>query len=371
MSRVLIIDDDPNMRVLVRKVLTSLGVTVLEAQDGAEGLSVAVKRDPDLILCDVMMPVMDGMEFLREWASREAISHIPVIMVTSVSEKVRIIDAIKLGACDYIVKPFDPLGFRTKVNKLLRGAAGQHGARTDAPRVERPVVLVASEREEVRRLAADALKAAYEPVTVADGAECVHVVAERHPALLLLSAGIPVIESARLVAKIKESRETAGTRIVLLVSSGGAATLDEAVRAMLDGTIELPASAEALCGAVDRFLGRDTYYFYDRGETTVLRFKARGLAAAAAAREAFDKRFRSELLEMGDAGRTAMTVDLRAVGPDETTPTALLQYCLDQAGSYDVQLSFAVGGEAQVEALRALGVAGDRIAVATEPAAAR
>ena len=67
MARVLIIDDDPNIRLLARKVLGSLGITVLEAQDGAEGLSLTVNRDPDLILCDVMMPVMDGMEFLREW----------------------------------------------------------------------------------------------------------------------------------------------------------------------------------------------------------------------------------------------------------------------------------------------------------------
>ncbi len=123
MSQVLIVDDDPNVRLLVKKILGASDIEVIEAADGAEGLNLASEHDPDLILCDVMMPVMDGMGFLRERSSREAISHIPVMMITSVSEKSCIIDAIKLGACDYVVKPFDPLGVRTKISKLLKELA--------------------------------------------------------------------------------------------------------------------------------------------------------------------------------------------------------------------------------------------------------
>ena len=365
MARVLIIDDDPNIRLLARKVLGSLGITVLEAQDGAEGLSLTVNRDPDLILCDVMMPVMDGMEFLREWASREAIAHIPVIMVTSVSEKGRIIDAVKLGACDYIVKPFDPLGFRTKVNKLLREAAARQttsgGAPAAGPRTARPVVVAAHEDEAVRRLAAEALGADYEVVTAADGAECLHVVAERRPDVLLVGAGLPVIECDRLLARIKEGGGAEGMRVVLLASGEEASAFDETVRPMLAGTVEPPAEAAALRAAVDGALGRDRYYFYEQGETTVLRFKAGGLAAAAGDGEAFRKWCRSELLEMCDAGRKTMEVDLRTIGGEEAGHAPLLKRVGEQAGSCGVSVLFKVSRGAEVEALEAVGIEREQV----------
>lgn len=119
MSQILIVDDDPSTRLLIKRILGASAIDVIEAEDGAEGLKLAAEHGPDLILCDVMMPVMDGIGFLQEWSSNKEISHIPVVMITSVTEKSRIIDAVKFGACDYVVKPFDPLGVRTKITKLL------------------------------------------------------------------------------------------------------------------------------------------------------------------------------------------------------------------------------------------------------------
>jgi len=119
MSQILIVDDDPSTRLLIKRILGASDINVIEAEDGAEGLKLAAEHEPDLILCDVMMPVMDGIGFLQEWSSKKEIAHIPVVMITSVTEKSRIIDAVKFGACDYVVKPFDPLGVRTKITKLL------------------------------------------------------------------------------------------------------------------------------------------------------------------------------------------------------------------------------------------------------------
>jgi DNA-binding response OmpR family regulator len=120
MPRILIIDDDPSIRLLIKKILGASDIEVIEAENGAQGLELAAQHEPDLILCDVMMPVMDGMGFLQEWSSRKDLPHIPIVMITSVTERARIIDAVKFGACDYVVKPFDPLGVRTKITKLLK-----------------------------------------------------------------------------------------------------------------------------------------------------------------------------------------------------------------------------------------------------------
>jgi CheY-like chemotaxis protein len=125
MPRVLIIDDDPNIRRLIAKMIGGPDVEVVEAGDGSEGLALAAEREPDLILCDVMMPELDGIGFLHEWSSQEPVPPTPIVMITSVTEKTRIIDAVKYGAADYIVKPFDPLSVRTKISKFLKGPVSE------------------------------------------------------------------------------------------------------------------------------------------------------------------------------------------------------------------------------------------------------
>jgi DNA-binding response OmpR family regulator len=123
MPRVLIIDDDPNIRRLITKIIGTADVQVIEASDGFEGFALAVEQAPDLILCDVIMPKLDGIGFLQKWSSQTPVPPVPIVMITSVTEKSRIIDAVKYGASDYIVKPFDPLGVRTKITKLLKEPA--------------------------------------------------------------------------------------------------------------------------------------------------------------------------------------------------------------------------------------------------------
>jgi len=126
MPRILIIDDDPNIRRLITKIISTADVQVIEASDGSEGFAMATAQTPDLILCDVMMPQLDGIGFLQKWSSQATVPPVPIVMITSVTEKSRIIDAVKYGASDYIVKPFDPLGVRTKIAKLLREPASPH-----------------------------------------------------------------------------------------------------------------------------------------------------------------------------------------------------------------------------------------------------
>lgn len=366
MWRVLVIDDDPNVHLLIRKILGSSGIDVIEASDGAEGLSQSLQARPDLILCDVMMPVMDGMEFLREWSTSNEISHIPVVMVTSLSEKDRIIAAIKLGACDYIVKPFDPLGLRTKISKLLKEAAARRGPPRSTARglrKKRPLVLVASENDNVRRLAVEALHEHYDVIEAEDGADCLHRAMKQPPDLLLLSHTIPVIESRKVVAKIKGSAETDGARIGLLVPGGQVETLDHAFQVLLNGTIELPADSDALHAdgdalhaAADRLLERDKYYFYDCDDVLVLNVNAGGLAAAAADRGTFDQRLRTELREMFNDNRPRMEVDLCAIAPEDTDCVALLEDLVEQANAHKVNVAFKVSSNADADALVALGV---------------
>jgi CheY-like chemotaxis protein len=381
MWRVLVIDDDLKVLFLVKKILGSSGITVLEAHNGAEGLSLAFKQAPDLILCDMMMPVMDGMQFLREWAANEAISHIPVIMVTAASEKNRIIEAIKLGATDYVVKPFDPLGLRSKVSKVLeRLTARQHapqGVAAAIPRREQPLVIVASEADEVRRRVIETLRGTYEVVEVEDGAECLHKTAARRPDVVLLSRQMPLIPSDKVAKNIKGADETRATRLVLLATPEEIEALDEAFRALLASTVKLPVEPEALRAAVDGLLDRVGFFVFDRGDLVFLRFLPGGLAAAAGDLDAFAARVRSELLRTFDPERQRLVVDLRFIAANEAAHVEPAKHLLDQAGLAGIKVRFRSPDPEVTAALQAAGVpSGDIIpdepqggAVPTQPTA--
>lgn len=105
--RVLLIDDSKTMRSIERSVLAQFNPTEIEeATDGQDGLSKAIAFQPDLILVDSNMPKMDGLTFVRTF--RQTDKHTPVIMVAAESEKSRVVEAIKAGVNNYLVKPFTP-----------------------------------------------------------------------------------------------------------------------------------------------------------------------------------------------------------------------------------------------------------------------
>ena len=116
---VLVIDDNAGMRSYIRSVLSS-SYNVMEAQNGEEGLSVAKKNVPQLVVCDVMMPVMDGLEFCRCMKADVATSHIPVILLTARTLEDQRIEGYNTGADSYITKPFSVDTLMARVANLLK-----------------------------------------------------------------------------------------------------------------------------------------------------------------------------------------------------------------------------------------------------------
>ena len=107
--RALIVDDSSVMRKIVERSLRQAGVElseVLEAANGAEGLTVLGEHRVDLILCDINMPVMDGIEFVRSLRSVPNASGIPVVMITTEGSESHVVQALSAGARGYIRKPF-------------------------------------------------------------------------------------------------------------------------------------------------------------------------------------------------------------------------------------------------------------------------
>lgn len=116
---VLVIDDNTDIRQYERTLLQDEYI-VLEAADGKEGLAVALKEVPDLVICDVMMPVMDGLELTERLKTNTATSHIPVIMLTAKNLEEHRAEGYEHGADSYITKPFHSKVLLARIENLLR-----------------------------------------------------------------------------------------------------------------------------------------------------------------------------------------------------------------------------------------------------------
>jgi two-component system cell cycle response regulator DivK len=118
-TRILLVEDTEDNRQIVRDLLSSVGYQLLEAADGAEGVAMAVKHLPDLILMDIQLPVLDGYEASRQIKANPDLRHIPIIAVTSFAlsgDEARTRDA---GCDGYIAKPFSPRQLLAKIRELL------------------------------------------------------------------------------------------------------------------------------------------------------------------------------------------------------------------------------------------------------------
>lgn len=119
---VLIVDDDPLLVELVTHKLRARGYRVESAADGRSGLARARATKPDLIVLDHMMPLLDGLEVLRELRDDAALSRVPVVMLTARRGENNVIDALSLGAADFVGKPFSPDELAVRVARLLPGS---------------------------------------------------------------------------------------------------------------------------------------------------------------------------------------------------------------------------------------------------------
>ena len=127
-SRILIADDDPLLRALLVHRLSADGHEIMTAEDGAQALTLIGEQRPDLIDLDAQMPVMDGFDVLRR-IKAGGVTDAPVIMLTALKREQDIVGALKLGAADYLVKPFIPDELGHRIRRLLQSDPAEGAAR--------------------------------------------------------------------------------------------------------------------------------------------------------------------------------------------------------------------------------------------------
>jgi DNA-binding NarL/FixJ family response regulator len=126
---VLVIDDSPETLSFLTEALEQAGSTVLVATDGAQALSLVERITPDIILMDAVMPGMDGFETCRRLKANGAVSHVPVIMMTGLSETEHVIRGFDAGGVDYVTKPIVPDVLIARIRAHLANARAAQSAR--------------------------------------------------------------------------------------------------------------------------------------------------------------------------------------------------------------------------------------------------
>jgi len=122
MKRILLIEDDRDIVELVRYNLANEGFQVNAALDGASGLSALKKTPPDLLLLDLMLPKISGLEICREVRKDESLNRLPILMLTARGDEADRVVGLEMGADDYVTKPFSPRELIARVKALLRRA---------------------------------------------------------------------------------------------------------------------------------------------------------------------------------------------------------------------------------------------------------
>src|SRR5690349_23350804 len=123
--RVLVVDDDPTVSDVVRRYLEQADCDVRLAADGAGGLAAIAAQRPDLVVLDLMMPGIDGIEVCRR--IRRQLPGLPVVMLTALGEEADRVLGLEVGADDYVTKPFSPRELVLRVQSVLRRAAPPYG----------------------------------------------------------------------------------------------------------------------------------------------------------------------------------------------------------------------------------------------------
>ena len=120
MGKVLLVEDEENIRQLIRYNLEKEHFLILEAEDGLLGIKLAKEEKPDLVILDLMLPGMDGLEVCRTLKGNAMTAALPIIMLTARSEEIDKVIGLELGADDYMTKPFSPRELVARVKAVLR-----------------------------------------------------------------------------------------------------------------------------------------------------------------------------------------------------------------------------------------------------------
>lgn len=310
--RILTVDDSKTIRLIVGKAFKPYDCDVAEASNGVEGLAVAAREKPDIIILDLTMPIMDGAEMLGKLKSNPELKSIPVIMLTAEAGRENVLRIAKLGVRDYVIKPFKEEALIDRVGRVielrLRGDEAQTKRFDDPLRLlvvdDKPAII-----EQLRNGLADTSWQIESKSTPAQAMEfCSGIV----PDVVLVSLSLPDGAGFSFFQLVRSSPRLKGIPVFALSVKTAA---DEQVRAQqvgFSGIVTKPIDPEDVKAKIARALNLDTSYKYFEMRDSVLLVKVPAGFTPHVGNE-IGSHLRNKIAEAVDSGFDKVIVDLSQV----------------------------------------------------------
>jgi two-component system cell cycle response regulator len=309
-QKILTVDDDKVIRLIVSTALRLFACKTLEAADGVEGLAVADRERPDLILLDHDMPVMDGTEMLTRLKANPETRNIPVLMLTANSRRDTVARILRLGVKDYLVKPFAPERMVERVSRIIElKAQGQRAAQFKRSDERLQIMVVEDKPAIVEFIQKGFASTAWQVQAVSEAGEATEACNQAMPDVMLISLSLPGGAGFSLFRMLRATPETKALPILALSVRSAVEEQAEAQQLGFTGIITKPIDLAALRHRIIRALGLDTshLYFQQRDKALLISLPARFSQSVASE---ITTHLREKVCEAVDAGFNRVVIDL-------------------------------------------------------------
>lgn len=236
MKKILIIEDEKILGEIINKKLSLEGYSVTLAADGQQGVDMAMKNIPDLILLDLMMPKMNGFEVIETLKNYDATKGIPIIVISNSGQQTEIERVVSIGIKDYIIKAqFSPDDVIEKVKKYLNEEY-EEGKGVQKTTIHKNIkILLAEDDQFLSSLVAQRLsKEGYKVINATDGASVIKIFEENTPDLVLMDIIMPEMNGMEVLKNIKSQDKYKNTIVIIFSNLGQDHEIEEAMKAGAD-----------------------------------------------------------------------------------------------------------------------------------------
>ena len=323
--KILTVDDSKTIRLIVGKAFKPFDCDVFEASNGVEGLAVASRESPDLIILDLTMPIMDGVEMLSRLKSDPELKSIPVVMLTAEAGRENVLRIARMGVRDYLVKPFREDALLERVGRIIdlkpKGEDKARAKRYDDPLT---VLLVDDKPAILDQLRAGLGDTNWKIAGRTQTGEAVDYCSQNSPDVILVSLSLPDSAGFTLFQMFRASAKMKNVPIFALCVKTAVDEQTRAQQAGFTGIVTKPIDLEDLKGKIARALHLDTSYKYFQQRDGVLVLVFPTVFNPATANE-ISTHLRGKVSEAVDAGLGRMVVDLSQL---KTGDLNVIKLCL-------------------------------------------
>jgi two-component system cell cycle response regulator len=344
--KVLTVDDSKTVRIIVKKAFKPFDCEILEAGNGVEGLAVAAKENPDLILLDVTMPVMDGVEMLTKLKADPALKGIPVMMLTAEGGRDNVLKIAKIGVRDYLVKPFKEEVLIEKCGRVI-DLKPLNDTPTKTKSIFDPAdILVVEDKPAIIQQIQEGLKhTPWKIRGVSTQGEAIDQCAKAAPDIVLVSLSLPEESAFTLFRLIRTNVKTKYTPVFALVVKTETSQQQQAQTVGFSAIITKPIDPSELESKIAKAMNLDTsqrYYAMEQ-ETLVMRLPENCSPAVLAEAANYLK---PKFTEAVDAGFAKVVIDIHQLRTLHMGVIKLLFQAMQTCRELGMQ--FALVGNAQI-----------------------